>query len=249
MRGSRRLTGRWALALAIVCSLAAASAAAQRWRMRVEPNAAYDGRFTFVRLRYLEHRGSGWAADYPEMERNFMTLLNELSSVGPHVRESNVLLMDDPGLSKYPAAYISEPGYWYPNESEAQGLRTWIQKGGFLWVDDFYNRQWEVFERAMRMVLPDANIVELDVSHPIFHSFFEIQTLEGMSHPDNANARAKYLGIYEDNDPSKRLAVIISYNNDIGDYMERSDQGWYPVNMANDAYKLATNFIVYGLTH
>jgi hypothetical protein len=36
---------------------------------------------------------------------------------------------------------------------------------------------------------------------------------------------------------------------DIGDYRERSDQGWYPVNMSNDAYNLATNYIVYALTH
>ena len=244
-----RLARRCALALAVLGSLAAASAAAQRWRTRILPNAPYDGRYTFVRLRYIEHRGSGWAADYPQMERNFMTLLNELSNVGPHVKDSNVLLMDDPGLAKYPMAYLSEPGYWYPSEAEARGLRTWIQKGGFLWVDDFYRRQWDVFEQAMLTVLPGAEFVELDAKHPIFHSFFDLKTLEGMSHPDDASAKARYIGIYEDNDPTKRLAVIISYNNDIGDYMEWSGQGWYPVNMSNDAYKFATNFIVYGLSH
>ena len=43
--------------------------------------------------------------------------------------------------------------------------------------------------------------------------------------------------------------MIINYNNDIGDYMEWSGEGWYPVNLSNDAYKLATNYLVYGLTH
>ena len=43
--------------------------------------------------------------------------------------------------------------------------------------------------------------------------------------------------------------VIINYNNDIGDYMEHSGQGWWPVNITNDAYKLAINYIIYGLTH
>ncbi|MNC95193.1 hypothetical protein D3C83_122500 [compost metagenome] len=69
-----------------------------------------------------------------------------------------------------------------------------------------------------------------------------------MHHPQNPYYRAEYLGIYEDNDKSKRLAVIINYNNDIGDYMEWSGQGWYPVDFTNDAYKFATNYIVYGLT-
>ena len=101
----------------------------------------------------------------------------------------------------------------------------------------------------MRLVLPNARIVRLDVSHPIFDSFFHIRTLEGMSHPGNAGAKAEYLGIYEDNDPARRLIVIINYNNDIGDYMEWSGEGWYPINMSTDAYKLATNYIVYGLTH
>ena len=43
--------------------------------------------------------------------------------------------------------------------------------------------------------------------------------------------------------------VIVNYNNDIGDYMEWLGDGWYPVNMSNDAYKLATNYIVYAMTH
>jgi hypothetical protein len=99
------------------------------------------------------------------------------------------------------------------------------------------------------MVLPRAQFVPLTVDHPIFDSFFHIESLDGMHHPDNINAKAQFIGIYEDNDPHKRLQVIINYNNDIGDYMEWSGEGWYPVNMSNDAYKFATNYIVYGLTH
>ena len=30
--------------------------------------------------------------------------------------------------------------------------------------------------------------------------------------------------------------------------MEWSGEGWYPINFTNDAYKLATNYIVYGLS-
>ena len=98
-------------------------------------------------------------------------------------------------------------------------------------------------------MLPDARIVKLDITHPIFDAFFHIKTLEGMTHPDNYNAKAEFLGIYEDNDPSQRLIVVINFNNDIGDYMEWSGQGWYPVNMSNDAYKFATNYLVYAMTH
>jgi hypothetical protein len=247
---ARARTRRYVIALLAALSVGAVVAQPQRFgRARIEPNAPYDGRFTFVRLRYTVHTRSGWEFDYPAMERNFMTILNDLSTVRPHVRESNVLAMDDPELARYPIAYLSEPGYWIPDEREAAGLRAWLTRGGFLIVDDFLLGQWTNFERSMHMVLPDARIVRLDVSHPIFDSFFRITTLEGMTHPNSRQARAEYYGIHEHNDPARRLVVIINYNNDIGDYMEWSGEGWYPVNMSNDAYKFATNYIVYGLTH
>jgi len=222
----------------------------QRQRFMLEPNVPYDGRYTFVRLRYTQGYRMAWSADYPQMERNFMTILGDLSTLRLHKKASNVHVLDDPALNHYPIAYLTEPGYWMPTPQEAEALRRWIQKGGFLIVDDFYfDRQWDVFEKAMLSVLPTARIVPMDVSHPIFNAFFHIKTLDGMTHPATPLAKAEYLGIYEDNDPSKRLQVIINYNNDIGDYMEWSGEGWYPVNFSNDAYKFATNYVMYGLTH
>jgi hypothetical protein len=191
LRGAHRRPRVLAIVLAVGATLAAASAGAQRgyFRPRVEPNAEYDGQFTFVRLRYTGWSGR-WIADYPAMERNFMTILNDLTTVHPRVAQSNILSWDDPALSRYAVAYVCEPGFWQPTESEALALRQWIRKGGFLIVDDFYHRQWESFERGIRMVLPDARIVPLDVSHPIFNSFFRIETLDGMTHPDDASAKA-----------------------------------------------------------
>jgi hypothetical protein len=259
MRRARR--GRRTTSIALACAVllaglgtwAARSAHAQRRFFRgitQEPNAPYDGRFTFVRLSYTVQWHSGWEFDYPAMERNFMTILNDLTTVHPHVRESNIHAMDDPELSRYPIAYLSEPGWWHPDDSQAAGLRTWLNKGGFLIVDDFYfPAQWQNFDEAMHKVLPEARIFPLDVSHPVFQSFFHIATLKGMTHPDNSSALAEYKGIFENNDPSKRLMVIINYNNDIGDYMEWSGQGYYAINFSNDAYKLATNYVVYAMTH
>ena len=237
-----------ALSLIIFGGAVARIAEAQR-RMFVEPNAKYDGRYAFVRLRYTVYGRSGWEFDYPTMERNFMTILKDLTNINLHLRESNVYSMDDPELFKHAIAYLSEPGYWHPSESEAAGLRRWLNRGGFLIVDDFYFGEWDNFERSMHMVLPNAQLIRLTVAHPIFDSFFQIKTLEGMSHPDNSSAKAQYYGIFENNDPTRRLMVIVNYNNDIGDYMEWSGDGWYPVNMSNDAYKLATNYIVYAMTH
>ncbi len=132
----------------------------------------------------------------------------------------------------------------------AYPVHAGLPRGGFLIVDDFYyQRQWDVFERTMRMVLPDVKFFRLDASHPIFNDFFALKKLDGMHHPASTAAVAEYYAVYTDNDPGQRMLAVISFNNDIGDYMEWSGDGWYPVNLSNDAYKFATNFIVYGLTH
>jgi hypothetical protein len=250
---TRRRAVATGLALVLGAGLAA-GAAAQRGRggfrggPRVESNVPFDGRFTFVRIRYAESRRSGWAFDYPDMERHFMAMVRELTSLRPHVDESNIHTLDDPELLKYPVAYLSEPGYWYPDSAEVEGLRRYLAKGGFLIVDDFMRGEWENFEHQMRRVLPDARIERLDVSHPVFDSFFRIASLD-MTYPHNPGLQAEFLGIHEDGDPAKRLMVVINYNNDIGDYMEWSGEGWWPVNITNDAYKLAVNYLIYGMTH
>src|SRR5688500_3876279 len=223
-----------------------ATPSAPQWA-QIEANVPYDGRFTFVRIRYTVYGRSGWEYDYPAMERNLMTMIGELTSLAPHKKGSNIHTLDDPEMLKFPVAYLSEPGYWHMSEAEVLGLRTWLAKGGFLIVDDFMLNEWHNFEREIKRVLPKANIARLDVSHPIFNSFFKIMSLD-MPYPSRPNIRAEFLGIYEDNDPTKRLNVVINYNNDIGDYMEWSGDGIWPVNVTNDAYKLAINYIVYGMT-
>jgi hypothetical protein len=184
------------------------------------------------------------------MERNFLVILDNLTSFFLRTNETNVYTLDDPGLAKHTVAWLTEPGYWVPTEAEAKGLRDWLARGGFLVIDDFFfQQQWDVMERSMRMVIPGVRFFRLDISHPIFNSFFTLTTLDGMHHPATTAARAEYYGVFENNDPAGRMLAVISFNNDIGDYMEWSGEGWVPVNLSNDAYKFATNFIVYGLTH
>ncbi len=226
---------------------------------REQFNVEYDGRFTFVRLRFepLSAWGGGrgfrrrgdlqWDHDYPRAEQNLMKILSELTAIRPYMDGGNIMAMDDPDLFKYPIAYISEPGFWTMTRGETESLRAYLQKGGFIIFDDFAESQWYNFEEKMRQVLPDGALVELDPSYPIFHSFFDIESLDHY-HP-YWNFRARYYGIFEDNDPNKRLMVIVNYNNDIGESWEFSDTGFIPIALSNEAYKLGVNYIVYAMTH
>lgn len=219
----------------------------------IEPNTPYDGRFTFVRLRYgppiaYQSQRVFWSHDYPEGERNMMKILNEISNLAPHVEETNILPLDDPEVFKYPVSYICEPGRWYVSEDEARNFRAYLQKGGFLIVDDFRYYDWNNFEVQMHRILPDARIVDLDASHPIFHSFFEINSLDEIPNYYDPG-KPIFRGIFQDNDPSKRLMVIIGYNTDVSEFWEWSGTGFKPIDESNEAFKVGVNFFIYGLTH
>jgi len=232
-----------------------------RVRLQVLPNARYDGRFTFVRVNYESAPGGywyrglpAWAHGYPIAEQNLMKIMNELSYLGANEEEINTLALDDPELFKYPVAYIIEVSWWTLTDTQAAALRTYIQKGGFVIVDDFKatgdfgSPGWEPFERNMQRVLPGARFVEMQASHPIFHCFFEIETLANFPQAYNAGPPV-FRGVYEDNDPGKRLQMIVNYNTDISQYWEWSGRGLRPFDETNEAYKLGVNYIIYGMTH
>ena len=219
----------------------------------VLPNPKYDGRFTFVRLRYGPNVGFvsqqiRWSHDYPTGERHFMKILNELSYLNAHTEETSIYALDDEELFKYPVAYLCEPGDWTMTDREAATFRAYLQKGGFLIIDDFRFQHWGNFEQQMRRILPQAQFFDLDASNPIFHSFFEINDLHIVKNyydPGEPIFRA----IYEDNDPSKRLMVMINYNTDISEFWEWSDTGFKPIDESNEAYKIGVNYVIYGMTH
>jgi hypothetical protein len=261
----------WRAVLAVVALLAlAASAAAQRrlffygWDETVR-NRAYDGRFTFVRVRYAPAPGGRWAGGlpswvhgYPLAERNLMSIMRELSLLDAPVDEINVVTLDEPELFRYPIAYIIEVGWWTLTPEEAAGLRAFLQKGGFLIVDDFKPKGWrglpgggwEPFAAAMQRVLPGAQFFDLGPEHPIFHSFFEIPKALLDDFPQAYNyGRPVFRGIYEDNDPRKRLQVMVNYNTDVSQYWEWSGRGLRPFDDTSEAYKLGVNYLIYGLTH
>src|SRR5215212_5071692 len=110
------------------------------------PNATdFDGTWHFCRLMYRQvrsqQRGLGWGTDYPNADINFSTRLSELTKtqVGRDQNGFNHLVVrpTDPELNQCPFVMASDPGSAGFSTEDAEGLRTYLLKGGFLWVDDF----------------------------------------------------------------------------------------------------------------
>jgi len=259
------------IAVILVTVATAATALAQfggpRGPFYERHNIPYDGRFTFVRVKYTTAPGGywyggwpAWAHGYPLAEQNLMNIMNKVSALDPHVDDIDALTLDDPALFKYPIAYIIEVDWWAMTDSEAAALRAYMEKGGFVIVDDFkprrfrggigsdYGSGWDVFAAAMQRVMPGAQFVDLDASHTIFHSFFAVNDLDIIPQAYIAG-RPIFRGLFEQNDPTKRLQMIVNYNTDVSQFWEWSGTGLRPISDTNEAYKLGVNYIIYGLTH
>ncbi len=233
----------------------------------------YNGRFTFIRLRYSDasgndlrnlgyggRRGGGrmrepsWAHDYPRAETNFAKILEATTLIDTYAEgySGRVLGLDDPELFKYPVASIIEVGYWSPSEAEVLNLRNWLLKGGFLIVDDTRQDrgfEYQNFATQMERVLPDHEILLMPPDHEIYDSFFRIEDPQALVPPYGRNVPV-YMGIFEDNDPiGGRVMVMINFNTDLQEYWEFSDVGYYPIDLSNEAYKFGVNYVIYAFTH
>ena len=244
--------------LAAVATFPDRAAAQKRYRgetnSEVVDNTPYTGDFVFARIKFnplgggqsFYRRDVKWNHDYPRAEHNFTRILRDLTTLRPYMEGGNVFMLDDPELMKFPIAYLCEPGFWTLTDREATGLRNYLLKGGFLILDDFFGEHWYNFEDQIKRVLPQGRLVPLDVTHPIFDAFFTITSID---YTYRFGQSAQYFGIFEDNDPRKRLMMIVNYNNDIGEYWEWSDAGFMPIQLTNEAYKLGVNYVVYGMSH
>jgi hypothetical protein len=215
-------------------------------------NVPYDGRFTFARIRYSQGDDGGfrrdikWAHDYPRGERHFTKILSELSTLRVRTQDSNILALDDPELFKFPVAYLCEAGFWRPSDAEVLGLRNYLLKGGFIIFDDFTRSDWFNFEAQMRRALPELRAMRLTPQDKVFDSFFRIADLTYF-HP-YFGMPSEFWGYYENNDRSRRLLAVVNYNNDISEHWEFSDEGLFPLEASNEAYKLGVNYVIHALT-
>src|SRR5690349_6968132 len=107
-----------------------------------------------------------------------MKIMREISTTRPFVQIQNMLggaivALDDPALFKYPFAYLSEPGGWFPNENEVNGLKAYLKKGGFLMADDFPPEAWGLWQQNMAKIVPGLKPVQMTGKEVIFDSFFK----------------------------------------------------------------------------
>jgi hypothetical protein len=158
---------------------------------------------------------------------------------------------------------MSDVGTIQLTEPEVARLRTYLTKGGFLWVDDFWGPwAWDSWEEEIGRVLPPSTypIRDLPPDHPIYRTMFQVAQLPQIpsiqfwrqsggrsSERGSDSAEPHFRGIA---DERGRLMVLMTHNTDISDAWEREGEDpQYFYSYSPEGYAVAINAVLYAMTH
>ncbi len=224
------------------------------------PDAHEKTEFTFGRLRYHSPRDHGgapyarWGIDCNKSDRQFIVGLKRLTRV--HARSiEEIIDIDSDEIFNWPWIFGVSVGDWELSDQQAARLRKYFLRGGFMMVDDFHaEREWEIFMTGVKKIFPDADVVELEDDHPIFHVIYDLNdrvqipganVVHGPGY-ERGGVVPHWRGVI---DEKGRVMIAICFNMDVGDAWEFADDPEYPERFTSEAYRLGINYVLYSMTH
>ena len=219
--------------------------------------------WSWVRLKYdsaIPSRRSRWATDYPDADLNLTARIAKVTNLNVD-REPLVLEPDTVADAEHPIVYVSANGDWFVSDDDARSLRRYLESGGFLWIDDSWgDREKAATKAQIAKILPGQPLKELDLSHPIFHSVYDLDTkpkVPAIAYALQMRGRANdfgpadqrqvsYSGIHDEHG---RLMVLLCHNTDLADGWERADDdAWYAETYSEPlAFPMGVNIVVHTL--
>jgi hypothetical protein len=194
--------------------------------------------FTIVRVHYSG--GGDWYGD-PSSLPNLLNFIEDSTTIKVDHREPRLRLTDDE-LFNYPYLYLTGHGNILFSDEEAQRLREYLLRGGFLHADDNYGMD-ASFRAAMAKVFPDKEWVELPFDHPIYHSYYDFPNGLPKVHEHDGKP-PQGLGLFD----GDRLMVFYTYECDLGDGWEDPEVHHDPFEIRQAALKMGVNIVVFALT-
>jgi len=195
-------------------------------------------RLTVARLQY--DGGGDWYAN-PSSLPNLLRAIRERTAFQVEATEARVTLLDD-RLWDFPFLHATGHGNMALSDAEVVRLRDYLARGGFLHVDDNYGLD-ESFRREIKRVFPDRELVDVPLSHPIYHLVYDFPKGIPKIHEHDAKP-ARGFGIFLGN----RLAVYYSYESDLGNGWENVGTYSDPPELHEQALRMGVNLFVYAVT-
>lgn len=192
---------------------------------------------TIARLQY--EGGGDWYAN-PSSLPNLLQAIRERTTLKVADRERVVTLASEQLWSE-PYLYMTGHGNVHFSDADLERLREWLNRGGFLHVDDNYGMDPSI-RRELARLLPDRELVDVPANHPIYHLVYDFpQGIPKVHEHDGKPAQG--LGLFIDG----RLAVYYTYETDLGDGWEDPEVHDDPPAKREAALRMGVNLFAYAV--
>lgn len=196
---------------------------------------------TGVQIARLKYSGGGdWYND-PGSEQNLLKYINSNTNV-PVNYTSAFAEAGSSDIFNYPFLFMTGHGNINFSDQEAENLRTYCEKGGFLYVDDDYGLD-KSFRREIKKIFPEKDLQELPFNYGLYHCFYDFNSGVPKIH-EHDNKPPQGYGLFLNG----KLVLLYTYESNPSD-------GWADPEVHNDppeirekALQFGTNLIIWVLT-
>jgi hypothetical protein len=194
--------------------------------------------FQIARLKYSG--GGDWYND-PSAEVNLLKFVQVNTNIKVNAEYKFVDVSSDEIFS-YPFLFLTGHGNIVFSADEAKRLRSYLENGGFLYIDDDYGLD-KAIRREMKKVFPENDFIEMPFSHKIFNIFYKFENGIPKTHEHDKNAPQTF-GIFL----GERLSVLYTFESNPSDGWADPEVHNDPKDKREEALKFGTNIIIYALS-
>ena len=134
---------------------------------------------------------------------------------------------------------------WSSRRHEVANLREYVDRGGFILIDDFDTWHMDNLREEMLRVFPDRVFERMSIEDPIWDLVYQVENLESMA-PYTQGGTPTYYALANS---EGQVAVVACHNNDLANFWEWYGSPQYPLRPSTDAFRMGTNFLVHSMTH
>jgi len=190
-----------------------------------------------MQIAVLKYNGGGDYYANPTALPNLVDFCND--NLGTNIsKETPYVEVGSPDLLLYPFIHMTGHGNVVFSNNEAENLRTYLNGGGFLHIDDNYGMD-EFIRVELKKVFPNNELVELPFNHDVFHQKYDFSGLPKIHEHDGKRPQA--FGIILDG----RLVCLYTYETDLSDGWENQDVHNDAPDKRQEALKMGANILMY----
>ena len=194
--------------------------------------------FQIARLKYSG--GGDWYND-PSAEVNLLKFVQANTNIKVNAEYKFVDIASDEIFS-YPFLFLTGHGNIVFSSDESKRLRTYLENGGFLYIDDDYGLD-KAIRREIKKIFPEKDFLKLPFSNKIFNIFYKFDNGTPKTHEHDKNPPQSF-GIFI----GERLAVLYTFESNPSDGWTDPEVHNDPKNKREEALKFGTNIIIYALS-